>query len=1342
VQDGLTYTEQSNSAKKLAERFDPQQIDMIKRQLAAEHPDLKDKIEKFEIRHIAMLNTAQFGVRGSTDGSVDTGDIHDKAKGTRFGKEPEDDKVKAAKEEADFKGAVEGIVQQQKRGDVVGVDIAGAEQFTFDDKGAKRFAYLYDQLLDAARKRGEPIVLRPHVGEGANDPETGKSFHRDADRQMANGEITGRTRAKDNLDALIITLDDIAKAHGGKLPPEVIVRFGHATALTPDQAVMMAKLGIIAEVNLSSNIETGASSQRDPASKTKDNPRPEGQAPLKDNDPRRGGRLDDHSLATMIMNGVPVILSTDGHSVMSTNMKREYDLANQQIDRILKSRQPIPMTMEQAKALGVKNLKPDDRGNVMVKLKDIPAAKQGEIIKKFSDARAKFYDDANNYFDKRPKQGPGDDENGPAKVKGDDDGSVKKTQIGGMEEGPTANSETPGFEVEKHNTDDHRERAKVALGRLSAAEQTQVQALMDNAPTQVQKNMLERAIAAGRSAGELEQLRAYMSTLGGDDAVARALSGAGVIQFYAHSCVPSAYQTAIADVDPFYAFQLRMNPELIMDQQRFVLALNGTQQKQRPDVEHEQLFKDTNTPITPNLQEHLNDKSMGTKLRDQNSYGPGNSNDQGMEPTALKGSDLHAQLEKATGRKYEVLANASLPFKKQGDGHFPDGQAPHDRIMAAVDLHLPVIIGQQFDSGQIDPQTGKAITTGHAVVIVAYQKIGVPPDQIIRYTTRDPGTGKTDVILDTQMDSLGTSTVTVPHLGPVKKTTAGDETSSSVKKPVADGDEKSTKIGAVDEEKNAKPAPETFADAHDRRSQGVKPKNPEHESSFASPNDRKGVAKEVPLSRQELRELLVAKYGEFLKPWLEAKHTQHEDWLPLIKELQQIETGAGGKDKTLGPKYEEKFRELSAKIAEKEAANGKKKELDDIQLRSFYNLVEKEEMRSAWHPELKNLPPEQVAKLMSMYREELKLFVRDLMQDDNATEVLYQRDRIVYGDRKGPQFDELVNKKVAMDTSADTLDGKEGKAYKGIVDSSMRSNEEMNLKLTGYKDGIDPEVGKKIRQTAQDPTKTLPEIQKANAQQAEADKAKTKTGSLGDQTTAISKAKNETEQADSDKIQSSTEIIKDKLGLDTPKYVPPPEGKPVLKQSPSDALISLPIDVISPTASGADSIKKFQDDGIPRWGALSEKERMHESKFANAVEAKLPAFVDEFLAMSKSGETYKFEVDGAKKLYGAYGKAMDVKDTANGGISSDQMEVRATANHALHPTAVAIARLAFLKHIDTMQPGEQIFVTNGGCASGKGSLFGVAAHEQGKNPFGAVGEAAGGRCAQEKMGVPGGTGVK
>jgi hypothetical protein len=236
---------------------------------------------------------------------------------------------------------------------------------------------------------------------------------------------------------------------------------------------------------------------------------------------------------------------------------------------------------------------------------------------------------------------------------------------------------------------------------------------------------------------------------------------------------------------------------------------------------------------------------------------------------------------------------------------------------------------------------------------------------------------------------------------------------------------------------------------------------------------------------------------------------------------------------------------------------------------------------------------------------------------------------------------------------------------------------------------------------------------------------------------AVRKPRTDAEATSSKQINQSTELLRQKFGDRLDNYdttlVPPPDGKKVLQQNPSDALIGLPADVIPATLSGADALTKLQQEGIPRWGGLTAKERGHESAFADHIEQNLPAALAEYTQRSfdqKVG-TYIFEVDAAKKLYEAYGPAKAPE-------GADQLDVRASANHALHPAAVAVARIAFLSQLDTMSklpdgdPRKSIFVTNGGCASGKGSLSEIVKNKNGgKFEFGAVWDAAGEGDAQE-----------
>jgi hypothetical protein len=218
-----------------------------------------------------------------------------------------------------------------------------------------------------------------------------------------------------------------------------------------------------------------------------------------------------------------------------------------------------------------------------------------------------------------------------------------------------------------------------------------------------------------------------------------------------------------------------------------------------------------------------------------------------------------------------------------------------------------------------------------------------------------------------------------------------------------------------------------------------------------------------------------------------------------------------------------------------------------------------------------------------------------------------------------------------------------------------------------------------------------------------------------------------------DSVEGLRQTFGDQIAAKNTTLVGPPADRPVLKQGAGDALIGLPTDVISPTADAATAIAKLKQEGIPRWGALTENERKHETAFSSVLEQNLDAMVGEFYQRSRDDKmnAHVFEVDGAKKLYVAYGGG-------KAPASPDETQVRATANHALHPAAVAIARLAFLQHLDHLKsldpndPQRSVLVTNGGCASGKGSLTGMVQDMAGgKFKYGAVWDAAGEGDASE-----------
>ena len=110
---------------------------------------------------------------------------------------------------------------------------------------------------------------------------------------------------------------------------------------------------------------------------------------------------------------------------------------------------------------------------------------------------------------------------------------------------------------------------------------------------------------------------------------------------------------------------------------------------------------------------------------------------------------------------------------------------------------------------------------------------------------------------------------------------------------------------------------------------------------------------------------------------------------------------------------------------------------------------------------------------------------------------------------------------------------------------------------------------------------------------------------------------------------------------------------------------------------------------------LTKHERRIERTFRDAFNKNPDKIASRFLEIVKSqGGVPTFGTDDAKVLHPAWGK----KDMP----LSQRSQNRATLNNALHQVANAIAKRAFVKHLDTLKPGDEVLVTVGGCGAGKG----------------------------------------
>lgn len=196
-----------------------------------------------------------------------------------------------------------------------------------------------------------------------------------------------------------------------------------------------------------------------------------------------------------------------------------------------------------------------------------------------------------------------------------------------------------------------------------------------------------------------------------------------------------------------------------------------------------------------------------------------------------------------------------------------------------------------------------------------------------------------------------------------------------------------------------------------------------------------------------------------------------------------------------------------------------------------------------------------------------------------------------------------------------------------------------------------------------------------------------------------------------------------------PKLVGPEAGQAVTTPKQGDTpLIGLKGDFYDPKATGEQLRTQLTEEGVPRQQKLSEAERAEETRFADWAQKNVGAASDGAKKLAEAIGTPDqpiFEVDAMKRLLPEYGPGSKP-------ASPEEKAYRLEMNHALHPTAVAVARLGFQERLDVLallpdgHPSKQVFVTSGGCAAGKGDLTGIVKDAMGdRAKFGAVWDAAG-----------------
>lgn len=178
-------------------------------------------------------------------------------------------------------------------------------------------------------------------------------------------------------------------------------------------------------------------------------------------------------------------------------------------------------------------------------------------------------------------------------------------------------------------------------------------------------------------------------------------------------------------------------------------------------------------------------------------------------------------------------------------------------------------------------------------------------------------------------------------------------------------------------------------------------------------------------------------------------------------------------------------------------------------------------------------------------------------------------------------------------------------------------------------------------------------------------------------------------------------------GIGADSTTPPPPGNafdPDVEAGKS-ARVGVPADEIPPPPP------------VGKLPNLTPYERKAEEDFIKAYEKDPDGVAANFREIVlKSGSPPTFGTDDAKVLTDKWA------DPTN----------RATLNTPLHQTANAIAKRAFVQHLDTLKPGDELMVTVGGCGAGKGyALKNVPDALGAKNRSKAVWDSAGDQNATE-----------
>lgn len=252
--------------------------------------------------------------------------------------------------DAQGKSLLERVLEHPQ---VVGFDMASPERSCFTRLGAEHFIEALTIAYRVARSQKRRLVAHVHVGEGfpayASDsvscdrPKAPKDLE-PLPVRYRDGVPVHFINAEDNIEVLLAAIAafrDKLKDEVARFDDHIVIRFGHATHANLSQANRMRELRIWADVNLTSNLATGAltldgESSPEALRAAVQRPLPPGDLKRLALDPRSARLFRHHSLVTLLEAGVQVILGTDGGGVEHSSMPREYMLAGAILDQAIR----------------------------------------------------------------------------------------------------------------------------------------------------------------------------------------------------------------------------------------------------------------------------------------------------------------------------------------------------------------------------------------------------------------------------------------------------------------------------------------------------------------------------------------------------------------------------------------------------------------------------------------------------------------------------------------------------------------------------------------------------------------------------------------------------------------------------------------------------------------------------------------------------------------------------------------------------------------------------------------------------------------------------------------------